>query len=289
MKIGITGASGFIAGQLIPRLSERGHECIAFSRSVGRAVTGCRETRALAPGTAPDLAGVDAVVNLAGESILGRWTAAKKRRVRDSRLGVTRQFVDAMSTSPVRVLISASASGLYGDRGDEMLTEASAPGRGFLADVCREWEAEALRARTYGARVALPRIGFVVAPRGGAMERLRPLFRLGLGGRLGDGRQWMPWVHVSDVAGLIVHLLEHETLDGPFHAAAPNPVRNDEFTRALATAVHRPAFCAVPAFALRLALGELSGVALDSTRLAPLRTLGAGYAFEFSQISEALR
>src|SRR5450432_1116407 len=189
MKIGITGATGFIAGNLIPRLSDRGHECVAFSRTAGRAVPGCRETRALVFGTAPDLAGLDALVNLAGESILGRWTAAKKQRIRDSRVGLTRQLVDAMSASSVRVLISTSASGLYGDRGDEILTEASTPGRGFLAEVCREWEAEALRARAFGARVAIPRIGFVVAPRGGALAQLRPLFRLGLGGRLGAGSQ----------------------------------------------------------------------------------------------------
>lgn len=289
MKIGLTGASGFIAGQLIPRLAERGHECVAFSRTADRAVAGCRETRTLAAGTAPDLAGLDAIVNLAGESILGRWSTAKKARIRESRIGLTRELVNAMSASSARILISTSASGLYGDRGDEILTEESAPGRGFLAGVCREWEAEALRAREFGARVALARIGFVLAPRGGAMERLRPLFRLGLGGRLGHGRQWMPWVHVADVAGLIVHLLERESLEGPFNAAAPNPVRNADFTRALATLVRRPAFLAVPDFALRLALGELACVALDSTRLAPLRTLGSGYAFEFSQIADALR
>ena len=289
MKIGLTGASGFIAGHLIPRLSQRGHECIAFSRTAGRAVAGCCETRSLTAGSTPDLTGLDAIVNLAGESILGRWSAAKKKRIRDSRIGITRDLVNAMSASSARILISTSASGLYGDRGEEILTEESAPGRGFLAGVCREWEAEALRAKEFGARVALTRIGFVIAPRGGAMERLRPLFRLGLGGRLGHGRQWMPWVHVADVTGLIVHLLECESLEGPFNAAAPNPVRNADFTKVLATAVHRPAFFAVPDFALRLALGELSCVALDSTRLAPLRTLGAGYAFEFSQIADALR
>lgn len=289
MKIGITGASGFIAGLLIPRLTDRGHGCIAFSRTASRVVPGCSETRVLAPGTAPDLAGLDAIVNLAGESILGRWTDAKKRRIRDSRVALTRQLVDAMSASSVRTLISTSASGLYGDRGEEVLTEGSAPGHGFLAEVCRDWEAEAMRAQSFGARVALLRIGFVVAPNGGAMDRLRPLFRLGLGGRLGAGSQWMPWVHVADVTGLIVHLLERQTLEGPFHAAAPNPVRNADFTRALAAAVHRPAVFAVPAFALSLALGELSAVALDSTRLLPERSLASGYAFEFSQIADALR
>lgn len=289
MKIGLTGASGFIAGQLIPRLAKHGHDCIAFSRAAARVVPGCRETRVLHRGTAPDLRDLDAIVNLAGESILGWWTGAKRQRIRDSRVAVTRQLVDAMAGSSVRVLISTSASGLYGNRGDEIVTEASASGDGFLATVCRAWEAEAMRAQTLGVRVAIPRIGFVVAPHGGAMERLRPLFRLGLGGRLGSGEQWMPWIHVSDVVGLIVHLLEHETLDGPFHAASPNPVRNADFTRTLAAAVHRPAVFAVPALALRLALGDLSSVVLDSTRLAPERTLAGGYTFEFSQIADALR
>lgn len=289
MKIGITGASGFIAGELIPRLVERGHSCVAFSRSADRKVLGCEVTRGLGPGVEPDLGGLDAIVNLAGESILGRWASAKKQRIRDSRIQVTRQIVDAIAASTVRVLVSASASGIYGDRGDELLPESAAAGRGFLADVCGEWEAEAQRAREFGARVSLPRIGFVVAPAGGAMDLIRPVFKLGLGGRLGGGEQWMPWVHVADVAGLIVHLLERDALDGAFNAAAPNPVRNADFTRAVATAVHRPAFFPVPSLALRVALGELAAIALDSARVLPERTLASGYVFQFSQIADALR
>ena len=289
MKIGITGASGFIATWLIPRLIDGGHECVAFSRSSSRLVTGCRETRVIGPETTPDLGGLDAIVNLAGESILGRWTSAKKQRIRDSRIQVTRQIVDAMAASTVRVLVSTSASGIYGDRGDELLPESAAAGRGFLADVCGEWEAEAMRARAFGARVALPRIGFVVAPNGGAMDLIRPIFKLGLGGRLGGGEQWMPWVHVADVVGLVVHLLERDALDGAFNATAPNPVRNADFTRAVATAVHRPAFFPVPSLALRVVLGELAAIALDSARVLPERTLASGYVFQFSQIADALR
>lgn len=289
MKIGITGASGFIAGELIPRLVERGHGCVAFSRSAPRNILGCEETRGLGLDAKPNLTGLDALVNLAGESIIGRWTAEKKRRIRDSRIQVTRQMVEAMRSSRVRVLVSASASGLYGDRADEVLPESSAPGLGFLAEVCQEWEREAALASAFGARVAMSRIGFVVAARGGAMDLIRPIFRLGVGGKLGDGRQWMPWVHVSDVVGLIIHLLEHNELAGPFNAAAPHPVRNTEFTAALAASLHRPAFFPVPAIALRIGLGELAAIALDSARLSPERTLAAGYAFQFSQIADALR
>jgi uncharacterized protein (TIGR01777 family) len=219
---------------------------------------------------------------------VGRWTAAKKRRIRESRLGVTRGLVGAMQNSSARVLISASASGYYGDRGEEELTESSAPGSGFLADVCRAWETEALCAREFGVRVALPRIGFVVSPHGGAMDLVRPIFRLGLGGRLGNGQQWMPWVHVTDVAGLIIHLLETETCDGAYHAAAPRSVQNQEFTREIAAALHRPAIFAVPAFALRLVLGGLSSLVLDSTHLLPERTLASGYSFQFPHLAEAL-
>jgi uncharacterized protein len=288
MKIGITGATGFIAGELIPRLIERGHECVAFSRSALRQVAGCGETRGIGLEAPPDLSGLDACVNLAGESIVGRWTAAKKRRIRESRIGLTRSLVEAMRNSSARVLISTSASGYYGNRGEEVLTELSAPGLGFLADVCRAWETEALRAQEFGARVALPRIGFVISPRGGAMDLVRPIFRLGVGGRLGNGQQWMPWVHATDVVGLIIHLLETETCDGAFHAVAPHSVQNQEFTRELAAALHRPAFFTVPAFALRLALGELSSLVLDSTRMSPERTLASGYAFQFPYLAEAL-
>jgi uncharacterized protein (TIGR01777 family) len=288
MKIGITGATGFIATELIPRLVERGHECVAFSRTAQRVVAGCAETRAIRVDGGPDLSGLDACINLAGESIVGRWTTAKKRRIRESRLNLTRSLVDAMESSPVRLLVNASASGYYGDRGDETLNESSAQGAGFLADLCREWESTALCARNFGARVALLRIGFVVSPHGGAMDLVRPLFRLGLGGRLGSGKQWMPWVHVTDVVGLILHLLENESCDGAYNAAAPNSVRNAEFTGLLAASLHRPAIFPVPAFALRLALGELSTLALDSSRLSPERALASGFSFQFPHLSDAL-
>jgi len=288
MKIGITGATGFIAGELIPRLVERGHECVAFSRSASRTVPGCVSTRAIDTTASPDLSGLDAMVNLAGESIMGRWSASKQRRIRESRIGVTRALIEELPTSKVRVLVSASATGIYGHRGEELLTEASAPGTGFLADVCGKWEAEAMRARTSDIRVVLPRIGFVVSPHGGGMDRIRPIFRFGLGGRLGDGQQWMPWVHVIDVADFIVHALESESCYGAFNAVSPNPVRNVDFTRSLAATLHRPAFFAVPATVLRTTLGEFSSLVLDSQRVAPERTLASGYAFQFPTLSDAI-
>lgn len=290
MRIGITGASGFVGGYLIPRLRDGGHECIAFSRSPGRQVKGCSETRAIGEGAPrPDLSALDAVVNLAGESIMGRWTERKKERIRQSRIQLTEAIADAFAQSEARVLLSASATGYYGDRGDEILPETAPRGEGFLADVAVDWENAALRAERHGARVALPRFGFIVAPEGGAMDMVRPIFRYGLGGRLGPGTQWMPWVHIDDVVGIILHLLEDESLHGAFNAVAPNPVTNAEFTHTLARVLRRPAILPAPSFALRLALGEMSSLVLDSTRAVPERTLSAGYRFRFEDLASALR
>ncbi len=289
MRIGITGATGFIAGHLIPQLRQRGHTCVAFSRDASQTVEGCEETRTIGGTEPPDLTQLDALINLAGESIQGRWTAAKKKRIRQSRIDITRALVAALPRSEVRVLISASATGYYGDRGNERLSETAVRGNGFLADVCQEWEHAAKTAEKHDVRVALPRFGFVIAPEGGAMETIHPIFRLGLGGRLGSGKQWMPWVHIDDICGIIIHLLENEKLTGPFNAVAPNSATNAEFTKALAASLNRPAILPVPAFALRLALGELSSLALDSTRAIPERTIASGYSFRHTSLEEALR
>ena len=288
MRIGITGATGFIASHLIPRLRENAHTCIAFTRDASRRVDGCAETRAIHSETPPDSRGLDAIVNLAGESIQGRWTEAKKKRIRESRVHFTQSLVAALPRSEVRVLVSASATGIYGDRGDEVLPESAPRGTGFLADVSEEWETAARGAEAHGVRVTLPRLGFVIAPRGGAMDKIRPLFRLGLGGRLGSGKQWMPWVHSDDVCGVIIHLLENETLHGAFNAVAPHPVTNATFTQTLAAALHRPAILPVPALALRLALGELSSLVLDSARAVPERTISSGYTFLHAELAQAL-
>ncbi len=248
MKIGITGATGFIGRHLIRRLNERTNDCVAFSRSAKKAVPGCVETRPLGPGVAPDLGGLDAVVNLAGESIIGRWTDGKKWRIRESRVRTTESLVEAMGkiTRAPRILVNASAIGIYGDRGDETLDEGKPAGTGFLAEIAGDWEAAALGAEQHGVRTALVRFGLVMGADGGAFPPLRKAFGLGVGGRLGSGQQWMSPVHVEDVVGIIVHLLEADDHNGPraargaFNAVCPEPVRNVDFTRAVGKAVGRP-------------------------------------------------
>ena len=283
MKAGITGASGFIGSRVKALCGKSGIEAVGFSR---RPSAGARLFRLTAP---PDLEGLDAVINLAGESILGLWTAKKKRRIRESRVLGTRRIVEAIErmTARPRVLVNASAIGFYGDTGERLVDEFSALGSGFLAEVCREWEAEAARAGSLGVRVVFVRIGFVLG-KGGALKLIGPLFKLGLGGKLGNGRQWMSPVHVEDVAGIIVWALKNDSLSGPVNAVMPEPVRNLEFTRELARCVSRPAILPAPAFALRLALGELSHLMLDSTRVAPKVALQMGYEYQFPTLPSAL-
>ncbi len=283
MKVGITGATGFIGSRVTAQCGARAYEVVAFSR---RPKANARLFRL---DSAPDLEGLDAIVNLAGESILGLWTAKKKQRIRDSRVLGTRRIVEAIekiATRP-RVLVNASAIGFYGDTGENLVDEFSGPGRGFLAEVCQEWEGEAARAASYGVRVVFVRIGFVIG-KGGALKLIAPLFKLGLGGKLGNGRQWMSGVHVEDVAGIIVWALANETVSGPVNAVMSAPFRNLDFTRELARSVARPAILPAPALALRLALGQLSHLMLDSTRVAPKVATNAGYEFRFPTLPAAL-
>lgn len=292
MRIGITGASGFIGRHLIRELHAAGHECIAFARDPSRPVPGCAETRTAAPDRALDVSRLDALVNLAGESIMGRWTTARKRRVIQSRVGTTERIVTAMAAlagqGGPRVLINASAVGYYGDCRDQQVNEHSPRGAGFLADVCQQWEAAAGPAETAGIRLAKVRIGFVLGADGGAFPLLRQIFSLGLGGRLGSGQQWMSPVHVDDVAGLMAWLVEQPAAGGAFNAACPQPVRNVDFTREVARALRRPAVLPAPGWAMRLALGEMSHVALDSQRVLPIRTLEHGYRFKFPDLPSIL-
>ncbi len=241
------------------------------------------------------LENADVVINLAGERVAQRWTAAVKQRIRDSRILTTRNLVEAMrqTAHPPKVLINASATGYYGDRGDEELTEASPPGEGFLAEVCRLWEEEALRASELGVRVVCARFGIVLGPNGGALERLLPVFEWGLGARWGSGHQWVPWVHLSDAARLVLHAITHEQIRGAMNVVAPNPVTNREFVRALARAVGKPAFLAtllrVPSFVLRLQLGEGASVLTASQRVIPSVALATGYTFLEPTVERALR
>jgi hypothetical protein len=280
MKIAVTGASGFIGRRLSALARERGHEVVALGRSAADRVWDPMS------GPAP-LEGIDAAVHLAGESVAnGRWTKAKMARIRDSRVVGTRNLVEGVRKHGVRVLISSSAIGFYGDRGEEELTEDSASGNDFLAGVCREWEAEAQKA---GVRTALIRTGIVLGADGGALAKMLTPFKLGLGGRLGSGEQWMSWVHRDDIAGLYLHALEKEGVSGPLLGTAPNPVRNLEFTKALGRALGRWTFLPMPYFQVRLLFGRVAEVLCGSQRCRPKRSLESGFAFGHPDLEPALR
>jgi len=283
MKIGVTGASGFIGKRVTALAVERGHEVIPFSRRP------TEKGRLFDLKTPPDVSDLDAIIHLAGESIMGLWTSEKKHRIVQSRVEGTRRVVEALAASPTgpRVLIGASAVGFYGDTGECLVDETSPVGTGFLAKTCQQWETETLRAEEHGVRVVRVRIGFVLG-REGAMKLIGPIFRLGLGGNIGSGRQWMSGVHVDDVAGVFLWAAENSAVTGPVNAVMPEPFRNTEFTRKVARTVHRPAFLPAPAFAIRLALGELSHVVLDGCRVAPCQALEGDYVFRFASLPAAL-
>jgi uncharacterized protein (TIGR01777 family) len=235
--------------------------------------------------------GAGAVVNLAGANISAqRWTGAYKVQIRQSRIEPTRAIVEAIRAARARprVLVNASAVGWYGGRGDEEITEASTPGKDFLAEVCQAWEAEALRAEPLGVRVVLLRTGVVLARDGGALAKMVPPFKAFVGGPIGSGKQWVPWIHLADEIGLILWAIESQ-VRGPVVAVAPNAVRMKEFARALGRALHRPALFPVPAPALRLAVGEMAELLLDGQRARPIKALESGYRFRFSRAEEALQ
>ncbi len=288
MKIGITGATGFIGRRLCALSRERGHEPVIFTRHPDALAPQACEVRRFQTGAPPDLSGLDAIVHLAGESLIGLWTPPKKRRIRDSRIEGTRRVVEAINgaANGPRIFVCASAIGYYGDTGETIVTESSPPGTGFLAEIVTAWEAEASRAQ--GVRTTMLRTGFVIGPGGGAMSLIAPVFRLGLGGRLGNGRQWMSCIHLDDVAGLILHAIGNDGVSGPMNAVMPAPVRNAEFTRAVAAAVHRPAIVPVPSIALKIVLGELSHLLLDSQRVLPQAATGAGYTHSHPTLAAAL-
>ncbi len=254
--------------------------------------------RTRSPGTQPGrcrlilVSGFDAVIHLAGESIVGRWTAAKKRRILESRAQGTGHLAEAaaQASPPPRVFISASAVGFYGNRGDEILREDSPSGEGFAAEICRQWEAATQPAAKAGIRTAQMRFGVVMSADGGALPKMLTPFRLGLGGRLGNGRQWWPWVSVRDVVGAIQHVLHHESLSGPVNTVAPNPVTNAEFTRILASVLKRPALFPMPAFAVRIIFGEMGEeLFLGSQRVEPARLAASGYQFQHPDLKNALQ
>lgn len=283
--VGVVGASGFIGGEVVAAASRSGWKVVGFSRRDRPADDKVHEWRRWTE--APDLSGLDAVVNLAGEPIDQRWSPAVKERLWDSRVGVTRRLVGAMEAHRPRVLVNGSAVGIYGDRGDEHLEEGSARGEGWLADLCDEWERAADEAPE-GVRVVKLRTGIVLGDGGAAWKKMRTVFGLGLGGRFGDGRQWMPWIHVADLAGAIVHALDCAELGGAVNGAAPESETNAEFTRALASNVRRPAFFHAPQWGLKLGLGEFASALLASQRVVPKALLDSGFEFRFPSLKEAL-
>ncbi|MEU2339265.1 TIGR01777 family oxidoreductase [Streptomyces sp. NPDC006654] len=291
-RIAVAGASGLIGSALVRSLRADGHEVV---RLVRRAAHGPDEVCWDPGGQYVDtagLAGCAAVVNLAGAGIGDRrWTAAYKREIRDSRVLGTAALARAVAelAEPPRVFVSGSAVGIYGDTGDRAVTEDAPPGDGFLPSLCVEWEAAADPARQAGVRTVLTRTGLVVARGGGAWGRLFPLFKAGLGGRLGDGRQYWSYIALHDEVAAIRFLMETEGLSGPFNLTAPHPLTNREITAAMARVLNRPALLPVPAAALRAALGELAGDVLGSQRVVPKRLLESGFTFAFPGIEEAIR
>jgi uncharacterized protein (TIGR01777 family) len=287
----VSGASGLIGSALVPELERASHRVL---RLVRRDPHNANELRWNPSAHLFDerlLANVDVIVNLAGETIGRRWTTTRRRRIRDSRVAGTDAIVTAIGKTPKRpmTLINASAVGLYGNRGADLLDEKEPAGRGFLAEICRQWEAAAKVATRYGARVVTMRTGVVLSPKGGALPTMLTPFRLGVGGRLGNGRQWMSWITLDDLVRGIVWLIDHPEISGPVNMTAPNPVTNADFTRAMGRALHRPTVLPVPSIALGLIFGEMAEeTLLASQRAVPSVLLASGFVFESPTIDEAL-
>jgi hypothetical protein len=290
----ITGATGFIGRKLAHLLLARGDAVNYLGRrrspELDSRVAYHPWNNVNEPPPLNSVPRLDAIVHLAGEPVAQRWTSAAKKRIHDSRVEGTRQLVTAIGKLRYKptVLVSASAIGYYGDRGDETLVERSPWGVGFLPDVCKEWEREALRAREFGLRVVTPRIAAVLGREGGALPKMLAPFRLGLGGKFGDGRQWMSWIHIDDLLRLLLFAIENQKVTGALNASSPRPVTNAEFTRTLAAALRRPAILPIPKMALKLALGEMANLFFDSLRVLPEATQQAGFRFKQPKLAGAL-
>jgi uncharacterized protein len=287
----ITGASGPIGSALLASFDSRTTEIVRLVR--GQATNAGEIPWNPQAELSPQVvSGFDTVIHLAGESVMGRWTESKKKAIRDSRVQGTRHLADALARAEQkpRVFIGASAVGYYGSRGDEVLREESPSGQGFLPEVCREWENASRIAADAGIRTVNPRFGLVLSPTGGALASMLPPFKLGLGGRVGSGHQWWSWIHVADVVGGIQHAIRAESLSGPVNLVAPNPVRNEDFARVLASVLRRPAFFSVPGFVLRLAFGKMAAeeMLLSSQRVEPGKLGASAYPYHFRELRTAL-
>ena len=293
MNILVTGATGLIGSKLCTSLLQKNHRAIHLVRKPPASENRILWDPSSGKLDKESLEGIDAVVHLAGESITGgRWTPKKKRRILQSRIQGTRLLSESLAglSSPPKVFVSASAIGYYGDRGDEMLVEDSDPGTGFLPDVCREWEKATESAAAKGIRIVFLRTGIVLSAHGGALAQMLPVFRMGLGGKIGSGRQYMSWIALEDITGIIEFAILTDSLQGPINAVAPNPVSNREFAKTLGRVLSRPSFFMLPGFAARLAFGEMAdALLLSSARVSPSRLMDEKYPFRFPTLEEALR
>jgi uncharacterized protein len=288
----VSGATGLIGSALVPALRDRGHRVRRLTRSDGSSDDAVVWDPSAGTIDAAGLEGVDAVVHLAGESVMGRWTSAKKARIRNSRVQGTRLLSETIAglPRPPEVMVSASATGYYGDRGNELLKEESDPGNNFLAGVCREWEAAADPARAVGVRVVHPRFGIVLSPEGGALGTTLPIFKLGGGGRIGGGRQYWPWVALDDVVGATIHALDAASLSGAVNVTVPDPSTNEEYTKTLGHVLGRPTIFPLPAPAARIALGQVADeLLLASQRVEPAKLRESGYSYRYPKLEGALR
>jgi uncharacterized protein (TIGR01777 family) len=295
MKIIITGGSGFVGSNLATFLLSRGHRIIAIGRSVPQHQFDHENYRFVAADTTgrgpwqKELADADAVVNLAGATIFRRWTKKYKKQIYDSRIRTTRNVVEALPSDTNLTLCSASGAGYYGNRKDDILKEDEKAGSDFLAGVSVDWEQEALLASAKGVRVAIMRFGVILGKNGGAMSKMIPPFKMFVGGPLGNGNQWFPWLHLDDLMSAVEFVLDHQEVSGPLNFCGPNPVRNRELAQALGEVLGRPSFMPAPAFMIRLAAGEFGDVFLGSQRTLPDKLLNHGFSFKYPEIRGAIR
>ena len=298
MKVVVTGATGFVGKVIVKKLLEAGDEVIVLTRNVAKAAitlgSSCKyfqweNTNQLPPAAAFE--GVDGVINLLGETISQRWTEETKKLIYDSRIVGTRNLISTMKSvsHPPKVLVSTSAIGIYGDRGDEEINENSNPADDFLGKLCQDWEAEANAAAEFGTRVVNVRVGIVLGKGGGALARMLPIFKLGGGGRLGSGEQFMSWIHIEDLASMYIEALKNNSIQGPVNGTSPYPTRNLEFTKVLSKTLHRPAFMPAPKFAIKLAFGEMSQILLGGQKVLPKKFADQKFRYRYPTLEIALK